>query len=311
MSVEEPSVTFLCTAYRTEATICQTLDSVMAQTRDDWQLVVVDNGPSDTIVALVEPYLADPRVTLVRQDNCFAWGGVNAAARHAKGRYVAVLHTDDLVLPTFVERLVPLMDADDDTAALAPDALFLNEAGVREETFRQPVPARYKSGDPVGLRELIEGWVPYYTALVRRKAWEDIGGFRNDIPTVEDLGLWLDLIARGYVLRTLDEPLAAYRENENSDSRGARGIEVMEESWSRLMTEMVTAHGTDADRAALETALGRSRHRAATVRARRLLLDGDYEGAQAAARMARDERDDLRTRVLAGTMQLSPAGVRA
>lgn len=311
MSVEQPSVTFLCTAYRTESTICQTLDSVLAQTRDDWQLVVVDNGPSDSIVALVEPYLVDPRVTLVRQDNCFAWGGVNAAAKHATGRYVAVLHTDDLVLPRFVERLVPLMDAADDTAVLAPDAYYLNGRGLRRQTYRGPVPEHLRTGAPVGFTELIDGWVPYYTALVRREAWETVGGFRSDAAHIEDLGLWLDLMTHGYVLRCLDEPLAAYREDDDSDSRGARGVEVARESWERAMTAAVGSHGSAQEKAALEESLVRSRHRRATVRARRLMLEGDDDGAKVAAREARAEQADLRTRVLLRAMEISPAGLRA
>lgn len=306
-----PSVTFLCTAYRTEDTIEATIDSVVAQTRADWQLVVVDNGMSDTIAALVEPYTTDSRITLVRQENQFAWGGVNAAARNAEGRYLAVLHTDDLVLPTFVERLVPLLDADDGTAALAPDAHYLTGTGVRRETFREAVPQRYCVGAPVGYRELIEGWVPYYTALIRRELWDELGGFRSDARNVEDLGLWLDLMTHGYVVRCIEEPLAAYREDEDSDSHSAQGVEVMEESWSRVMTEAISEHGSDEDRAALKVALVRSRHRRATVRARRMLLEGDYSGARDAAQEARREKGDPRTRATLWALTAAPGLLHA
>ncbi|GAA5141869.1 hypothetical protein GCM10023340_04340 [Nocardioides marinquilinus] len=305
-----PSVTFLCTAYRTETTIEETLDSICAQTRPDWQLVVVDNGPSDTIAALVEPYLDDPRVSLVRQENSRAAGGVNAAARHARGRYVAVLHTDDLVEPAFVERLVPLLDADPGTAALACDARYLAEYGLRRPTFRGPVPAHLKRGDPLTLREMLEGWVPYYTALIRREVWDEIGGFRHDTPTVEDLAFWVDLLAAGYSLRTLDEPLAVYRENEESDSRGARGVEIMEASRERVLTEAVERFGTADDRRALAGMLTDSRHRRAIVQARRLLVDGDLPGAQDAARRALAERRDSRTRLIATALTHWPRAAR-
>lgn len=310
MSADQPAVTFLCTAYRTEDTLRQTLDSVLAQTRDDWQLVVVDNGPSDAIAAIAAEYTDDPRVTLVRQPNQFAWGGVNAAGRHATGRYVVVLHTDDLVLPRFMERLVPLLDADEGTAVLAPDAYYLNGSGLRRHTYREAVPERYRDGGPVTYQQLIEGWVPYYTALVRREAWEEVGGFRDDAAHIEDLGLWLDLMTRGHVLRCLEEPLTAYREDEGSDSRGARGVEVMEQSWERAMSAAISVHGSPEDRAALEKRLVWSRHRRATVRARRLLLDGDYAGARDAAREARREQPDARTRVMATALAVAPGVAR-
>jgi hypothetical protein len=303
-------VTFLCTAYRTEHTIRETLDSVVGQTRDDWQMVVVDNGMSDEIAAIVEPYTADARIILVRQENQRAWGGVNAAARLAEGRYVVVLHTDDLVLPTFLERVVPIMDAGG-TDALAPDAYYLGEGGLRRETYRERVPAQYRVGAPVTYRELIDGWVPFYVGPVRREAWEAVGGFRSDAAHIEDLALWLDLMARGYVVRCLEEPLTAYREDDGSDSRGAAGVEVMEQSWQRVMTAAIESHGSAEDKAALAARLVWSRHRESTVRARRLLLDGDYAAAREAAREARSHQADPRTRVMAAALTIAPGAVRS
>ncbi|MDO9457687.1 glycosyltransferase family A protein [Nocardioides sp.] len=303
---DRPSVSFLCCAYRTEDTVVETIESVRAQTRDDWQLVVVDNGPSDEMARIVEPYLADPRVVLIRQPNAFAAGGVNAAGRAAVGRYVAVLHTDDLVEPMFMERLVTTLDGLPDVHVLTPDARFLTKTGVRRPTFREPVPAAYRQGAPVTLREMVEGWIPYYTGLVRKEVWDAIGGFRHDTPAVEDLSFFVDLLTAGYVHQVLEEPLALYRESENSDSRGARGVEVMEDSFERVVTAAVDEIGTAEDRAALAVAIPRSRHRRATVRARRLLLEGDVPGAREAAEAALAHRPDARTRGVVLALRWAP-----
>ena len=302
----QPTVSFLCCAYRTEDTVVATIESVLWQTRDDWQLVVVDNGPSDEMAAIVEPYTADPRVVLIRQDNAFAAGGVNAAARAADGRYLAVLHTDDLVLPEFMERLVPRLDEQPDVHLLSCDAYYLTDRGLRAPSYRAEVPARYRRGGPVTLVEMIEGWIPYYTALVRREAWDVVGGFRHDVPAVEDLALFVDLMTTGHVLQVLEEPLAVYRENDDSDSRGARGVEVMEESFERVMAAAVEQIGTPEDQQAWQSALPRSRHRRATVRARRLLLEGDVAGAREAADAAVEHQADPRTRAVALALRWSP-----
>ncbi len=303
---ERPSVSFLCCAYRTEDTVVATIESVRAQTRDDWQLVVVDNGPSDEIAALVEPYLVDPRVVLVRQDNAFAAGGVNAAGRAAVGRYVSVLHTDDLVEPEFMERLVPVLDARPDVHLLSCDARFLTDAGLRPRTWRDPVPDRYRRGEPVTLVQIMEGWLPYYTGLVRKEVWDEVGGFRHDAPAVEDLALYLDLMMAGHVVAVHEEPLAIYRETETSDSRSARGAEVMEQSWQRVMTEAVDRIGTAQDRESLRSALVTSKAREATVRARRLLLEGDLAGAREASRSAYEMRPGRRTHAVALALRWAP-----
>src|SRR5690349_16533859 len=63
-----PVFSFLTTAYRAEGTLGRTIDAVLAQTRGDWELVVVDNGNDDAVAAVAQPHLADPRIHLVRQE---------------------------------------------------------------------------------------------------------------------------------------------------------------------------------------------------------------------------------------------------
>lgn len=312
MSAESsaPAVSFLCSAYRTESTVAQTIESVLAQTRDDWELIVVDNGESDPLAAVVERFTSDPRIRLVRQPNQMAWGGVNAAGRAATGRYVAVVHSDDLVAPTFMERLVPRIDREPGLGAIACDAAYLTPWGVRRGTYRGPVPRRYRHQAPVSLLEMIEGWVPYYTGLVRREAWDEVGGFRSDARTVEDMALWIDLIEAGHPIKVVDEVLALYREDDNSDSRGALGYELMTESWEQVMGAAVEKGGTQRERSALAAAVVRTRHRASVVRGRRLLLEGDVAGSAAAVRDALDLHPDVRTRAVLWAIGASPTAVR-
>ena len=64
-----PFVSFLTTAYQTEQYVSETIESVLAQTRGDWELIVVDNGNSDEMARIIGNYTSDPRITLIRQDN--------------------------------------------------------------------------------------------------------------------------------------------------------------------------------------------------------------------------------------------------
>lgn len=66
---EQPTLSFLSTAYRTEAVVGRMIESVLAQTRGDWELVVVDNGNADPVADAVRAYVDDPRIRLVRQEN--------------------------------------------------------------------------------------------------------------------------------------------------------------------------------------------------------------------------------------------------
>ena len=88
--------------YKTEVYLAETIDSVIAQTDGRWELVVVDNGRSDEVADIVGTYVRDARVSLVRQENQGYTGGVMAAAAVARGDYLCVLDSDDLLRPDYV-----------------------------------------------------------------------------------------------------------------------------------------------------------------------------------------------------------------
>jgi glycosyltransferase involved in cell wall biosynthesis len=102
--VAQPMFSFLSPASRTEKTLSRTIDSVRPRTRPDWELVVVDNGNSAEIAAILGPYLSDPRIRLIREENKGHTGGVMAASAAAHGRHLVVLNSDDSVTPDFCTR---------------------------------------------------------------------------------------------------------------------------------------------------------------------------------------------------------------
>ncbi len=100
-----PFLSFLMTAYGTERFVAATIESVLSQTRTDWELIAVDNGGSDEMAEIIGRYTADPRIVLVRQENKGIRGGVTAAADAATGRFLCVLNSDDMLLPDYCERV--------------------------------------------------------------------------------------------------------------------------------------------------------------------------------------------------------------
>ncbi|MGH3913934.1 MAG: glycosyltransferase family 2 protein, partial [Pseudonocardiaceae bacterium] len=225
----EPAFSILCTAYRTEPYLAETIDSVRAQTRGDWELVVVDNGRSDEIARIVQSYAFDLRIRLVRQENRGIAGGVDAAARLARGRYFSVLHSDDQIRPDFCARLGAVLDVHPEINALGCDAsLFIDgEDYDLPYGFRRHVGARGRPAleHRVTLTELIGGQFIYGTGAVRRQAWEAVGGFATATPLVGDLSLWLRLLGSGFDVRVLPERLGRYRLRADSQSRDSAGVE--------------------------------------------------------------------------------------
>lgn len=121
-----PRLSFVTPAYRTEAYLPDTIRSVLAQTSDEWELVVVDNGNSDEVASIVGSY-ADPRIRLIRQENRGYTGGVMAGAAVARGDYLSVLDSDDQLTPDFVARILGFLESRPEADAVGCDAhLFLD-----------------------------------------------------------------------------------------------------------------------------------------------------------------------------------------
>lgn len=115
-----PLVTFVVPAYNAHAMLPGALESLSAQTRGDWEAVVVDDGSNDDTYEVAEGFaFADARFRVFKQANAGVSCARNAAIRAARGEYLAFLDADDTVEPDFVEKLVVL------ASGSAPDVLAL------------------------------------------------------------------------------------------------------------------------------------------------------------------------------------------
>ena len=106
-----PTFTVVIPAYNARTLIGSAIRSVLAQTRDDFELVVVDDGSQDGTPEVVSG-IDDPRLRLVRQDNTGTAGARNRGIQESSGRLVSFLDNDDLWMPTYLERMGAELDAD-------------------------------------------------------------------------------------------------------------------------------------------------------------------------------------------------------
>ncbi len=131
-ATDTPRVSVLMPTFRHAPFIGRALESLLAQTWPDWELVIVDDGSPDETASVVAPYLADARI---RYERLAHNGGLGAALNHAtqlaRGRYLAYLPSDDVFYPDHLARLVETLDA-------TPD-VTLAYGGVRYQ-YRQTAP---------------------------------------------------------------------------------------------------------------------------------------------------------------------------
>jgi glycosyltransferase involved in cell wall biosynthesis len=214
----EASFDVVMAAYNASATIEAAIRSVLGQTRPDFTLIVVDDGSTDDTRARVERFRCDPRLRVLAQDNRGPSAARNAAIAAGRARYVTILDSDDLLMPTYLERIGHALDTTPEAGFAFADAWRLDDDSGRfwhrtVMTARgapRPVPTE----PAVLLRALVKANFVPIMFTVRRTALEQVGAFRGgDRKLAEDWELLLRLAARGHMPAVAPGVLGIYRRN--------------------------------------------------------------------------------------------------
>jgi glycosyltransferase involved in cell wall biosynthesis len=251
--------------YQGREHLAAAIESVLAQTFEQFELLVIDDGSTDGSSAIARTYARrDPRVQYRRQENAGQGAARNAGIEVARGEAVAFLDQDDLWLPNKLARQLPLLD---DTTVVYSDTYILRDGGrSREERLSDHLDGRPV---PATLESLIVGnSIPVLTALLSRRLLLAQGGFTSDpaLKGVDDYDLWLRLAVAGVTFSYVPEPLAVYRVHEAAMSADLVGM-----ASARLtLFEKLAAHGMEKQTKAFRSRLRRERR----VLARELWVRG-------------------------------------
>lgn len=103
-------VSIITPCYNGEKYIAQTIDSVIAQTYKEWEMIIVDDGSKDGSADLVRKYMeSEPRIKFIQQANAGSAAARNNGIRNCEGQYIALLDADDLWEPEFLEEQIKFM----------------------------------------------------------------------------------------------------------------------------------------------------------------------------------------------------------
>lgn len=270
-----------------ERWLAQALESALAQTFSDFEVVVVDDGSTDGSASVVESFAErDPRVRLVRMAHAGVRCARGVSLVEARGRFVGFLDADDEWLPTRLERQFPYVD---ERTVVFSDAYLADGDGRIERRYSEwrPVPPLHYPATGLFPHLLALGcFVHIVTVLAPRQLLLDAGAFHalhssQDTGGTEDYEMWLLLGLRGATFHYLDEPLALYR--RHADQITADGWKMMDAEGATLDALMPEARGND--RRLLRQARRHWRKRAEMIHRKhgwRQILAGDTGAARRA-----------------------------
>jgi glycosyltransferase involved in cell wall biosynthesis len=215
---ETPAFSVVIAAYNAARTLPSTVRSVLAQTRPDFEIIVVDDGSTDGTDEALRG-IPDDRIAYVRQANLGPAAARNAGIERAQGEYVCLLDSDDLWLPAYLETMGAALDADAGAGLAYTDAWRLND--VTRRVHRRTTMGAYRPPRrPPVLREallsaLLERNFVYSSAAVRRRVLDEVGGFKT-FKRSEDYELWLRIAASGARFVNAGKVLSVYRDRPGS-----------------------------------------------------------------------------------------------
>ncbi|TWF78975.1 glycosyl transferase family 2 [Pseudonocardia hierapolitana] len=307
----QPALTILSAVDGPAPHLAEMIDSVVAQTVDDWELVVVANGTSDDVERIVAEYAEDPRIRMLRQPYQGVAGGVNAAAAVARGAYYAVLPGDGRLEPTFCGRVAEVLAEHPEIDVLCIDALPFLEGTDQWPSFRQRcgITDEPGVGHRVGLAEIVRRPALYTTAAIRASVWKAAGGYPADTPQVESLAMCLRMSVAGCDLRVLPEQLGGYRLHADNLEHRPRDHGEYDASVERAFLRVAAITDDPQVLAELRSTLRRHRYETALRLARAAVRESDPRTAREHAWLALRQRPSVRPAVMWALLRVAPGGI--
>lgn len=208
-----PKVSVLMTIYNAGPYLKEAIDSIVAQTFADWELIAIENGSSDGSPAILAGY-KDKRIRIFSlPKNIGRTPALRYALDQARGDYIAVLDADDVSHPLRLARQVVFLDKHKDVALVGSWAQYINERGEVFAEFTPPIIQQELHGCLGWINPIVHSSVMY-----RHQLALEVGGYPEELVWAQDFGLILAL-AQHFKIAMIDDYLCQLRVLVTSMSR--------------------------------------------------------------------------------------------
>jgi glycosyltransferase involved in cell wall biosynthesis len=221
-----PTVSIVVPCYNAAATVAETLDSALGA-GPDVEVIAVDDGSTDGTATVLASF--GDRIKVLSGPNRGVSAARNSGAALARGAWIQFLDSDDLLCPGTIDRRLEAAEAGADLVICAWQEFRLVDAKVVEGAVRAITPAA--ASIDADLAMATDAWAPPAAVLYRRALVEKIGGFRADLPVIQDARFLFDAVACGGKVAISDHIGARYRVLEGSLSRRNPG-----QFWADVLT---------------------------------------------------------------------------
>lgn len=236
----QPTVSIVIPAFNVQDYIAATLESVIAQTFQDWEALVVDDGSQDGSFEATQEYAnRDSRIRLIRNTRSKGVSGArNTGIDNASGQWIAFLDGDDLFDQRALEYRVTAAQLYPSCEFISGDFLVVNEEGVAESVPQSLANSRWRNilhpiDKPPAFATALERPVEHFVeqvltwtgcAMVKADLLRRLGGFEESLETAEDVQLWVRVAASVECMVFVPQSLSLYRQRPRSLTNSGKAL---------------------------------------------------------------------------------------
>lgn len=210
--IATPKISVVMPVWNGEKYLREAIDSILSQTLADFELIVVDDGSTDSTPAILASY-RDERIRTFRVNHLGFVGAINTGIAQARAHWLARHDADDISYPQRLQKQWNAVQADK-SAVLC----FTNYAYFGDVTAASGLQYCSRSRALLALRLCYQNPIVHSTVLLKKSALDAVGGYRPEETQSEDFSLWGRMIEAGNLL-ALTEPLVKLRVHPASASR--------------------------------------------------------------------------------------------
>lgn len=250
-SIDSFLVSIIVPAFNAEKYIAQTLDSVLAQTHQAIEVVVVNDGSTDRTTEIATSY-EDPRIRIVEQENQGQSAAINRGVEMSHGEFIKIVDADDCLNADHIHaQLLALQGNDGSELCLASCqwGYFVDDplkANYREEKTNCSYsdPFQWIMDSLTRDEGMMGGWM----WLIPRAVWNRSGGYDERLSLNNDYHFSINLLLSSKGVRYADEAKYAYRKGLSDALSASRGARAMESAYltTRLGTERLLERSSSA-----------------------------------------------------------------
>ena len=218
MAVSDPTVSVVLPTYNRADIIDDPICSVLTQTYEDFELIVVDDGSTDNTAEVIEAF-DDDRIRYIKHDgNKGAPAARNTGIEASQGEYIAFQDSDDDWLPDKLEKQMQTFRDSSSSVGVVYTGMKRKRD---DKTVYIPYEGVEQTEGDISKSILFQNFVPAQVAMVRKRCFDEVGGFDEQAWPISDWELWIR-ISKQYQFKLVDEPLVTGEIRSDSISRSQR-----------------------------------------------------------------------------------------